>query len=317
MTQRYGVTIPFDGVTLPEHKEWFHMLADIGYTDVWSMEVDGADGFTPLTLAAAWESRLNLGVAVVPAYTRGAGLLAMSIAALAEASNGKFTVGLGSSSMPVVQRWNGIAFDKPYSRTRDVLDFLKRALDGEKIDHVYDTFEIHGFKLSRPVIHRPPILLGALRPRMLKLAGTEADGALLNWLSADDVKTCVAEVGPGKTIAARLFVIPTEDADTARFIARRMISSYLTVSTYAEFHKWLGREEILQPMWDAWAAGDRKLANELIPDSVCDELLIHGSYEKCREHIQQFIDNGVQIPTLAIVPVGVDIKDAVKGLALH
>jgi probable F420-dependent oxidoreductase len=317
MTQRYGVTIPFDGVTLPEHKEWFHMLADIGYTDVWSMEVDGADGFTPLTLAAAWESRLNLGVAVVPAYTRGAGLLAMSIAALAEASNGKFTVGLGSSSMPVVQRWNGIAFDKPYSRTRDVLDFLKRALDGEKIDHVYDTFEIHGFKLSRPVIHRPPILLGALRPRMLKLAGTEADGAILNWLSAEDVKTCVAEVGPGKTIAARLFVIPTEDADTARFIARRMISSYLTVSTYAEFHKWLGREEILQPMWDAWAAGDRKLANELIPDSVCDELLIHGSYEKCREHIQQFIDNGVQIPTLAIVPVGVDNKDAVKGLALH
>ena len=317
MTQRYGVTIPFDGVTLPEHKEWFHMLADIGYTDVWSMEVDGADGFTPLTLAAAWESRLNLGVAVVPAYTRGAGLLAMSIAALAEASNGKFTVGLGSSSMPVVQRWNGIAFDKPYSRTRDVLDFLKRALDGEKIDHVYDTFEIHGFKLSRPVIHRPPILLGALRPRMLKLAGTEADGAILNWLSAEDVKTCVAEVGPGKTIAARLFVIPTEDADTARVIARRMISSYLTVSTYAEFHKWLGREEILQPMWDAWAAGDRKLANELIPDSVCDELLIHGSYEKCREHIQQFIDNGVQIPTLAIVPVGVDIKDAVKGLALH
>ena len=103
MTQRYGVTIPFDGVTLPEHKEWFHMLADIGYTDVWSMEVDGADGFTPLTLAAAWESRLNLGVAVVPAYTRGAGLLAMSIAALAEASNGKFTVGLGSSSMPVVR----------------------------------------------------------------------------------------------------------------------------------------------------------------------------------------------------------------------
>jgi len=83
MTQRYGVTIPFDGVTLPEHKEWFHMLADIGYTDVWTAEVDGTDGFTPLTLAAAWESRLNLGVAVLPAYTRGAGLLAMSIASLA------------------------------------------------------------------------------------------------------------------------------------------------------------------------------------------------------------------------------------------
>ena len=128
MTQRYGVTIPFDGVTLPEHKEWFHMLADIGYTDVWTAEVDGTDGFTPLTLAAAWESRLNLGVAVLPAYTRGAGLLAMSIASLAEASGGRFTVGLGSSSMPVVQRWNGIEFDKPYSRTRDAVSYTHLTL---------------------------------------------------------------------------------------------------------------------------------------------------------------------------------------------
>ena len=61
--------------------------------------------------------------------------------------------------------------------------------------------------------------------------------------------------------AARLFVIPTEDAETARFIGRRMITSYLTVPVYAEFHRWLGRSEQLQPMWDAWAAGDRKLAN--------------------------------------------------------
>ena len=62
MTSRYGITIPFDGVTLLEHRDWFHRLADLGYTDVWSAEVDGADGFTPLTLAAAIRgARLNLG----------------------------------------------------------------------------------------------------------------------------------------------------------------------------------------------------------------------------------------------------------------
>ena len=83
---RYGITIPFDGVTLLEHREWFHRLADLGYTDVWSAEVDGADGFTPLTVAAIVESRLNLGVAVTPVFTRGPGLLAMSIAASGLAS---------------------------------------------------------------------------------------------------------------------------------------------------------------------------------------------------------------------------------------
>jgi len=315
MTSRYGITIPFDGVTLLEHREWFHRVADLGYTDVWSAEVDGADGFSPLFVAALTETRLNLGVAVTPVYTRGPGLLAMSIAAMAEVAGGRFTMGLGASSQPVVERWNGLPFERPYARTRDTLRFVKRALDGEKIDEVFETFEVHGFKLSRPVIERPPILLGALRPGMLRLAGREADGAILNWLGVDDVARCRAEVGDGKTIAARLFVIPTDDADTARFIARRMISSYLTVPTYAEFHRWLGRGEALGPMWDAWAAGDRKLANEVIPDSVVDELVIHGSYDACREHVQRYLDAGVEVPTIAIVPFGIDLKDAVEGLA--
>jgi probable F420-dependent oxidoreductase len=315
MISRYGITIPFDGVTLLEHRDWFRRLADLGYTDVWSAEVDGSDGFTPLTVAAIVESRLNLGVAVTPVFTRGAGLLAMSIAAMAEVSGGRFTMGLGASSEPVVQRWNGIAYENPYARTRDVLRFVKRALDGEKIDEVFETFEVHGFKLSRPVINRPPILLGALRPGMLRLAGREADGAILNWLAAADVAQCRAEVGADKTIAARLFVIPNEDPDAARFIARRMISSYLTVNAYAEFHRWLGRGDALTPMWAAWAAGDRKLANEVIPDSVVDELVIHGSYEACREHVLRYVEEGVEIPTIAIVPLGINLDEAVEGLA--
>jgi probable F420-dependent oxidoreductase len=315
MSSRYGITIPFDGVTLLEHRDWFHRLADLGYTDVWSAEVDGADGFTPLTVAALTETRLNLGVAVTPVFTRGPGLLAMSIAAMAEVAGGRFTMGLGASSQPVVERWNGITYEQPFARTRDVLRFVKRALDGEKIDEVFETFEVHGFKLARPVIERPPILLGALRPGMLRLAGREADGAILNWLAATDVKACRDEVGENKTIAARLFVIPTEDADTARFIARRMISSYLTVNAYAEFHRWLGRGDALAPMWEAWAAGDRKRANEVIPDSVVDELVIHGSHEACREHILRYVESGVDIPSIAIVPFGIDLKEAVEGLA--
>jgi len=88
-----------------------------------------------------------------------------------------------------------VKYEKPYARTRDVLRFVKQALDGEKIDEIFETFEVHGFKLSRPVLVRPPILLVALRPGMLRLAGREADGAILNWLGANDVAKCRAEVG--------------------------------------------------------------------------------------------------------------------------
>ncbi len=310
----YGITIPFDGVTLAEHRAWFTRLADLGYTDVWSAEVDGTDGFTPLALAAAWEPRLELGVAVAPVFTRGPGLLAMTVAAIAEAAPGRVSVGLGASSQPVVERWNGIAYDRAYQRTRDTLRFVKRALAGEKIDEVFETFEVHGFKLARPVPEPPRLLLGALRPSMLRLAGREADGAILNWLGADDVAQCRREVGD-KTIAARLFVVPNDDVDLARAVGRRMISSYLTVNAYAEFHRWLGRDEVLAPMWAAWAEGDRKKANEVIPDAVVDELIIHGSFDACREHVARYVEAGVQVPTLAIVPVGVDLSEAVAGLA--
>src|ERR1700730_10937235 len=94
-TDRYGITIPFDGVTLAEHRSWYAELADLGYTDVWSAEVDGTDGFTPLALAAAWEPQLKLGVAITPAYTRGPALMAQSVASIADAAPGQFAFGLG------------------------------------------------------------------------------------------------------------------------------------------------------------------------------------------------------------------------------
>ncbi len=314
MSGRFGITVPFEGVSLPEHREWYARLADLGYTDVWSAEVDGADGFTPLALAAATEARLHLGVAVVPVFTRGAGLLAMTAAAMAELAEGRFTLGLGASSPAVVERWNAIPYDRPYARTRDTLRFVRRALAGERVDETYETFTVKGFKLSRPLAHLPEILLAALRPGMLRLAGREADGAILNWLGADDVARCRAEMGAG-AVAARLFVVPTADVDLARRVGRRMISSYLTVPAYAEFHRWLGRTEALTPMWEAWAAGDRARANEVIPDAVVDELIVHGSFEECREHVARYVEAGVEVPILAVVPVGVELADAVAGLA--
>ncbi len=311
---RLGITIPFEGVTLPEHRAWFARLADLGYSDVWSAEVDGVDGFTPLALAAAWEPRLNLGLAVAPVFTRGPALLAMSIAALAELAGERLTIGLGASSPPVVERWNGIAYENPYGRTRDVLRIVKSALAGERVDAQLATVSVRGFSLGRPVTRPPRLVLGALRPGMLHLARDEADGAVLNWLSASDVPRVRAELGDG-LVAARLFVIPTADAERARQIGRRMISSYLTVPAYAAFHRWLGRGPELEAMWTAWAAGDRAGANAAIPDGVVDDLIIHGSFEACREHVARYQEAGVTVPVMALITPAADLAEAVARLA--
>ncbi|MCP5029862.1 MAG: LLM class F420-dependent oxidoreductase [Actinomycetia bacterium] len=312
------MSIPFSGVPLHAHAELMRELVDLGYTDVWSSEADGADGFTPLVLASQQAPELRLGVAIIPAFTRAPAVMAQSVASLADAAPGRFVMGIGSSSNVIVERWNGIPFEQPYQRTRDMVRFLKAALTGEKITEDYETFSIDGFRLGLVPEKQPKILVAALREGMLKMAGREGDGAIINWLSADDVATVAPIVhaqGEGKEITARIFVCPNPDAETVRAQAKRAVAAYLNVPVYAAFHEWLGREQ-LRGMWDHWAAGDRKAALEAIPDSVVDEIIIHGPPEACREHIQRYVDNGVDTPALSIMPLGgIDVLQAVRDLA--
>ena len=123
---------PSEDDTLHDHKDRYKQLADWGYSDIWSAETDGADAFTPLALAAAWEPRLRLGTAIVPAYTRTAPVIAQSVAALADAAPGRFAIGIGSSSNVIVEKWNGVPFVDPYKKVRDVVRFLHDAFSGKK-----------------------------------------------------------------------------------------------------------------------------------------------------------------------------------------
>lgn len=299
----WGLTIPLTGLSLAEHRELVQALPSWGFSDAWSSEVAGADAFTPLALAAAWQPRLQLGTAIVPVFTRGPALIAQSAAAIASAAPGRFSLGLGASSPAIVESWNGIAFERAFLRTRDVLRFVRTALAGQVVDGEFTSFAISRFRLENPPTTPVPILLAALRPQMLALAGREADGAILNWLAATDVARCVEAIGnPNARVVARIFVCPTEDADYARATAKRMIAAYLTVDAYAEFQRWLGRGELLGELWQRWGAGDRKGALASIPDEVADALVIYGRPQQCREQVQAYVEAGVQTPVLAVIP---------------
>lgn len=316
--QGYGMTIPFDGVPLHAQRDWIVELADLGYTDVWSSEANGADGFTPLALASTWAPSLRLGSAIVPSFTRGPATLAQCVASLADAAPGRVAFGIGTSSNVIVERWNDIPFDEPYKKTRDTVRFLRTALTGEKVVEDYDSFSVKGFKLGIVPEEQPRILVAALREGMLKMAGREGDGAIINWLGADDVPHVTPHVhagGDDKEVVARIFVAPTSDRDTVMALGRYAIAAYLTVPVYAEFHRWLGREEMLQPMWDLWAEGDRKAALAAIPDELVDTLIVHGSPDECRDHIARYQANGVTTPALAILPFGLDQRQAIRDLA--
>jgi probable F420-dependent oxidoreductase len=314
----YGITIPFDGVALPEQRELVAELADLGYTDAWSSESGGADAFSPLALASVWAPSLRLGTGIAQVFTRGPATLAQSAATLAAAAPGRFTLGIGTSSDVIVERWNGMAFERPYERMRDTARFLRAALGGEKVSERYQTFAVDGFRLQLVPERPPALLIAALRPGMLRLAGRESDGAIVNWLSPDDVRTVapyVHEGGPGKQLVARIYVAASDDAEAGRAAARRAIAGYLTVPVYRAFQEWLGRGEQLAAMWRAWEAGDRRAALAAIPDEVVDALVVHGSPRACRERVRRYVEAGVTTPVLALLPVDRDVREVVRGLA--
>ena len=114
--ERWGLTIPLDGVPLSAHGELLQEAERLGYTDAWTMEVDGLDAFVPAAIAGASTDKLRIGTAIANVFTRGPALLAQSAAAVAEVAPGRFCLGIGSSSPAIVENWNGVPLRRPLSR---------------------------------------------------------------------------------------------------------------------------------------------------------------------------------------------------------
>ena len=222
---RWGLTLPLSGLPLAAHKDLVAALPELGYTDVWSAELNGIDAFTPLTLASQWAPELRLGTAIVGIYTRAPVSLAMQAGTLAALAPGKFVMGIGTSSKVAVEQWNGIPFTRPLQRSRDMLRFLRAALAGEKVTRQYETFSVNGFRLD-PAPEVPPALaLAALRPGMIRVAVREADAVITNWLAPADVPRVRSVAGEDVELLARVFVCPTTDTDVARAVGRRVVAA--------------------------------------------------------------------------------------------
>jgi probable F420-dependent oxidoreductase len=305
---RWGLTLPFAGVPLAATEPLVRRAEAGGWSELWTGDTNGPDGFTPLALACGWTDAMRLGTGVVGVFTRGPAVLAQHAAALADASGGRFVLGLGSSSDVIVERWNGIPFERPLTRVRETVEALRPVLAGERGPG--------GFKLERPPPPPVPIVVAALRDRMLRLAGEIGDGTFLNFVPLSAVEHAVATIAPraGHEVVCRFFCIPGP-VEKGLAMARFLFAAYATVPVYEEFFRGLGWGSRIDPMVRAWRDGDRRLARELAPEELLREIFVFGSADEMRERLERFAAAGVTSVCLLPVCEPDELAGFIDGLA--
>jgi probable F420-dependent oxidoreductase len=305
---RWGLTLPLPLLPLSAHEEHVRRAEAAGYTDIWSGETQGPDGFTPLALAACWTESVRLGTGVVGVFTRGPALLAQQAASLADASDGRFALGIGASSDRIVEGWNRMPFERPLTRMSATIDFLREVFEGGRADG--------GFKLERPPAERIPIIVAALRGKMLRLAVEKGDGAFTNFLPLAGLPQVVEGIEGAPDdfeLLCRFFCLAGE-REQVEPVARFMFASYISVPVYEKFFRWLGYGDRIDEMVAAWNAKDRDRAQAAAPWELIEDVFIFGSPEQMRERLERFVDGGITLPVVTPITTPDRIGELIDAL---
>jgi F420-dependent oxidoreductase-like protein len=163
---------------------------NLGFDSVWLPQVSGIDALIVLALAGGKTSHIELGTAVVPTYPRHPTVLAAQALTVQDATNGRLALGIGLSHRMVIEGAFGLDYSKPIPHTREYLTVLNELLDGARVSHEGELYRVH-WQTTVPGAKRPPVLVAALGPAMLKLCGALADGTV-TWMGGVDYLRDVA-----------------------------------------------------------------------------------------------------------------------------
>ena len=282
---------------------------DWGYEAIWLAETNGPDSFALAGAITNATSRVTLGTAIVPSYNRTPAVLAMSAATLAELSEGRFVLGLGSSSHAIIEDWNGLPFELPLTRLRETVTIVRQALAGGKTNFEGKTLRSRGFRLGNPPARPVPIYLAALREKMLALAGEIGDGVIVNLFPVTALPQMLAALSKGAArvgrdagsleVVCRFQVAVTDDVESARGLLRFAFASYFAQPVYNAYLRWCGFEAEAHAVAQAFARGDRAASSAALTDAMIDRIAILGTAERCREQIAEFVAAGVTTPVIS------------------
>ncbi|HWG60567.1 MAG TPA: TIGR03564 family F420-dependent LLM class oxidoreductase [Streptosporangiaceae bacterium] len=221
-------------------REQVRRAAEDGFASAWLSNIFGLDALTALAVAGSPDPGIELGTAVMPTYPRHPAALAQQALTASAALSGRLALGIGTSHKIVIENIFGYRFDKPVLHTTEYLAVLRPLLAGQPVSFDGETVSAH-ITLNVPEAGPVPVLLAALGPQMLRVAGQLADGTVL-WMTgpatvADHVvptlTSAAKEAGrPSPRVVCSLPVCVTDDADAARARAAEVFAMYGDLPSY-------------------------------------------------------------------------------------
>lgn len=260
-----------------------------GFASAWFANIFGIDAILAAAICGRETKTIEVGTAVTPTYPRHPTAMAQQAMSAAAAARGRFTLGIGLSHQLVIEGMLGLSFAKPFSHMREYMAVLGPLLREGKVDFTGKEFRVQS-TLTVPGAKPPPVLLAALAPKMLALAGTEADGTI-TWMTGPktlrehtvpSIREAAAKANrPQPRVVAGLPIAVTDDPKAAREQAGQMFQVYGFLPSYRAM---LDREGVAGPA-DVAVVGDESAVGE---------------------QLQRFAEAGVTDFLAAIFPVGAD-----------
>ena len=280
-----------------------------GYQTAWVGESSGYDAISLMTFIASHTERIHVGSAVIPVQTRTPVVLGVSAASLGHLAPGRVALGLGLSSRTIVGDWHGLPFGNSLRQIREAVQIIRLAASGERVNFEGAFYRVKNFRMTAPPPEKPVrVVLAALGPEMLELAGEIADGVVLNWIPPEAVPASIERLEAGARRAGRTLedfeiasfirTCVTDDAATARAALARDITGYAIVDVYASFFRTAGFAAEVDALNARWRAGDRAGAVTEITPRVLDGLGVVGDEAFCRERIAAFARAGLTMPVV-------------------
>lgn len=275
---------------------------------IWVPETWGMENFSMLSAVSGRTSTQKIGSSIINIYSRSPAAIAMGAVTVDTISNGRMILGLGTSSLPIVEDFHGYKFEKPLERMKEYVEIIKLVSSGKPISYSGNMFNLKNFTLLiKPQRESIPIYIAAVNKKMVNLTWDIGDGVIFYLRPKNEMKETISKMQSKRKIdiTCQIITCISENSQEAIDRAKKTLAFYISVGKiYREFLAKNGFENETSNIFEEFKKSGFASNHELIPDSMLKELTISGTPEECKKQLQTFRDTGINLPIIQFNPVG-------------